>query len=145
VDRDPWPSTYDRDLDTPRHAAHDPTEPVDPYRRLVVNPLLAVVSCVGAILILRNSLHSRNLTAFLTAIGLLCVSLLFTQFHCLDCGLTAWLVSAKRHACAPVLARWREGRLGRWPFPSPKLQMLLWLYFLASVSALLLILFAFSR
>jgi hypothetical protein len=145
VERDPWPSTYDRDLDVPRCAANGPSEPIDPYRRLVVNPLPAVVSCIGAILILRTSLQSRNLAAFLTAIGLLGVSLLFTQIHCLDCGVTTWLISSRRHACAPLLARWREGRPGRWPFPSPKTQMVLWLHLLASISALLLILFALSR
>ena len=87
-----------------------PTEPIDRYRRLVVNPLLAVAGFVGAVLILRAALRSRNLTAFLTAVGLLGVSLLFTQIHCLDCGATTWLFAAKRHACEPALARWREGR-----------------------------------
>jgi hypothetical protein len=145
VDRDPWPSTYDRDLDVPRRAPTGPTEPIDPYRRFVVNPLLALASCVAAILLLRASLQSRSLGVFLTAIGMLGVSLLFTQFHCLDCGETSWLLSSRRHACAPLLSRWREGRLGRWRFPDPKTQIILWLYFLASVTALLLILFAFSK
>lgn len=122
-----------------------PTEPIDRYSRLVVNPLLAVAAFVGAILILRASLRSRNLTAFLTAVGLLCVSLLFTQIHCLDCGATTWLFAAKRHACEPALARWREGRPVRWWFPGVKTQLVLWLYVLVSVSVLLLILFAFGR
>jgi hypothetical protein len=145
VQREPWPSTYDRDLDVPQRAPTVPTEPIDRYRRFVVNPLLAVSIFVGAILILRASLRSRNLVGFLTAVGLLSVSVLFTQVHCLDCGATTWLSAARRHACDPVLNRWREGRPVRWRLPSLRTQLTLWLYVLVSVSTLLLILFAFSR
>ena len=116
----------------PERAPSGPTEPIDRYRRLVVNPLLAVASCVGAILLLRASLRSRNLAAFLTAARPAGVSLLFTQFHCLDCGATTWLFSARRHACEPALARWREGRLGPLAVARRKTQLVLWLYVLAS-------------
>ena len=42
VDRQHWPSTYDRDLDVQRQRTPDPIEPIDRYRRLVANPLLAM-------------------------------------------------------------------------------------------------------
>ena len=141
----PWPSTYDRDLDVPRRPARGPNEPLDPYRRLVANPLPSVGCGVLAVMILRSSLESRNVVGFLTAIGLLSVALLFTQFHCLDCGTTTWLFSSRRHACAAALARWREGRRSRWPFPGIKTQMILWFYLLASVGMLMLILLGSRR
>jgi hypothetical protein len=145
VERDPWPSTYDRDLDVPRRHPRVPSDAIGPYRRMVVNPLLAVVCFAGAIQLLRAALFWRTLTAFLTALGLLGVSVCLTQCHCLDCGTTTWLFASRRHACEPALSRWREGRRGRWPFPGLKLQVVLWLYVLASVATLLLILYRFGH
>jgi hypothetical protein len=145
VDREPWPSTYDRDLDVPRRPPRAPAGSIEPYRRLVVNPLLALGCFAGAIHLLRTSLQGRNLTGFLTAIGLLVISFFLTQSHCLDCGATTWLLSSRRHSCEPALARWREGRPGRWPFPSLRTQVFLWFYVLASAGMLLLILLASNR
>jgi hypothetical protein len=145
VDRTQWPSTYDRDVDLHPQVAVNPTEPMDPYRRLVANPLLAVASCVASIFFVRLGLEHRALPLFLTSIGLLFASSFFVQFHCLDCGATGWLLTARRHACPPLVARWGEGRMGRWRVPALRTQMILWLHLLASVTGLLLILFAFSR
>jgi hypothetical protein len=145
VDRDPWPTTYDRDVDVPPRGAAGSRGPIDAYRPLVANPLLAVAICVLAIVLLRASLQARNLTVFLIAIGLLSISSLFTQFHCLDCGKTSWLYAARLHACPAILARWREGRRPRWRWPRLKTQIILWLYFLASSTVLIVILFMSSR
>jgi hypothetical protein len=145
VDRDPWPSTYDRDLDVPRRVPTGPRGPIEPYRRLVVNPLPAVAMGVVAVLLLRASLGWRSLAGFLSALVLLGASPFLIQVHCLDCGATIWLLRSWRHGCASVLARWQEGRPIRWPFPDPKAQVVLWLHILASVAALLLILFASRR
>jgi hypothetical protein len=111
----------------------------------VVNPLLAVAVAVAAIQLLRASLGWRNLTWFLSALGLLGASPFLIQVHCLDCGATIWLLRSWRHGCASVLARWREARPIRWPFPDPRAQVVVWLHILASVAALLLILFASRR
>jgi hypothetical protein len=145
VNRDLWPSTYDREIDLDPRGAPDPAEPIEWHRRLVANPLLAVAACVASIFFIRISLEHRALPLFLTSIGLLFASFFFVQFHCLDCGATGWLLTARRHACPPLVARWREGRAGRWRFPGLKIQMFLWLHLLASVTGLLLILFALSR
>jgi hypothetical protein len=145
VDRDHWPTTYDRDVDVPSRAAARNTGPIDAYRPLVANPLLTVAICVLAIVLMRASLQARNLTTFLISIGLLSMSALFTQFHCLDCGKTSWLYAARLHACPAILARWREGRRPRWRLPRLRTQIVLWVYFLASAMAFILILFVWSK
>jgi hypothetical protein len=145
VDRDLWPSTYDRDLDLHGHTAPAPREPIDPYRRLLGNPLLAVGALVLAVALIRMSLDHRHLLLFLAATGLLFGAVFFAQFHCLDCGKTGWAVTARRHACPAVVARWREGRNSRWRVPSLRTQMIVWVYVLASVGGLMLILLASRR
>jgi hypothetical protein len=145
VDRQHWPSTYDRDLDVQRQRTPDPIEPIDRYRRLVANPLLAVSTGVLSLFILRASLRWENLAIFLGSVGLLIVSIFFTQFHCLDCGVTDWLMNGSRHACPRAVARWRAGRMDHWRLPALKTQLVLWLYFLASATALILIFFVLSR
>ncbi len=145
MDRTEWPSTYDREIDLHPPGVPGPAEPIDPYRRLVANPLLAVAGLVAAIVLIRISLEHRILPLFLASLGLLFGAPFFAQFHCLDCGSTGWLVRAGRHACPALVARWRERRTGRWRLPGLKTQMILWLHVLASVAGLLLILFAFGR
>jgi hypothetical protein len=145
VEHDPWPSTYDRDLDVPQRPDRAPDEPLGPYRRLVANPLLTIASCVAAIVLMRVGLQQRTLPLFLAAIGLLFGAPFFLQFHCLDCGVTGWLLRSKRHACPPALARWREGRQTRWRMPEPKTQLILWIYVLVSLGSLLFILFGTGR
>jgi hypothetical protein len=145
VDRDHWPNNYDRDVDVPSRAAAGNTEPIDTYRPLVANPLLAVAICVLAIVLMRASLQVRSLTTFLVSIGLLSISILFTQFHCLDCGKTIWLYSARLHACPAILTRWREGRRPRWRLPRLRTQVILWLHFLASIAVLIAIFWVSRR
>jgi hypothetical protein len=147
VDRNQWPGIYDRDLDVIRRRPSDPTEPIDRYRRFVANPLLAVSSIILSLLTLKASLVSKfpGPGLFLIAVVWLGYSIRFTQFHCLDCGETDWVRNARRHACTPLVARWRAGRMGLWRIPALGTQLALWFYVLASMTALLLILFVFSR
>jgi len=145
VDRESWPSTYDRELDFPIRQPVRIGEPFHPYRRLFVNPFLAVASCVAAILLLRVSLEWRSLAVFVASLGLVGVSPLFTRIHCLDCGRTTGIFASRRHACEPALARWRRRQPGRWPFPAPKTQAVLWVHVLTSIAALVLILLLSRR
>ncbi len=145
MDREDWSRTDDHDVDVASVGGTTFPEPIDPYRRLVANPLLGVAGCVLAIVLIRYSLEHRILALFLLGITLMPGAFFFSQFHCLDCGATGWLLAGRRHICPRLLVRWREGRMGRWPYPRLKTQMILWLYVLASVTGLLLILFALSN
>jgi len=145
VDRNVRSSTYDREIDDTRHGVRDFPEPIHLYRRLVANPLLGVAGCVLAVLLIRYALEHRVLALFIVGIVLMPGAFFFSQFHCLDCGATGWLLAGRRHICRRLLVRWHERRSGRWPFPGLKTQMILWLYVLASVAGLLLILYVLSN
>jgi hypothetical protein len=145
VDRKPRSNTYDREIDDARDGVRNYPEPIHLYRRLVANPLLGVADCAFAVLLIRYALEHRVLALFIFGIVLMPGVLFFSQFHCLDCGATGWLLAGRRHICPRLLVRWHEGRPSPWPFPGLKTQMILWLYVLASVAGLLLILFALSN
>ncbi len=145
MDRRHSSSTYDHDLDAHPRPPRGPAESFASYQRLIVNPLLAVAMCVAAVCFVRYSLRERALWQFLVALALLGLSFFTVQFHCLDCGKTGWFLAARRHGCAPSLARWQDGHPTRWQFPAPKAQLILWWYFLASATTLVVILFVLSR
>lgn len=145
MDREQSSSTYDREVDAGPREVPVFREPVDPCRRFVANPLLAVAVCVLAIVLLRYSVERRILLLFLVGSALLPGAVFFSQFHCLDCGATGWLLAARRHICPPLVVRWRQGPRSRWRFPSLKAQMIIWLYLLVSMAGLLLILFASGK
>ena len=138
-------STYDRELDAHARPPRDPAESFASYQRVIVNPLLAVAMCVAAVFFVRFSLRERALWQFLVALAWLGLSFFTVQFHCLDCGKTGWFLAVRRHACAPALARWQHGHRVRWRVPTPRIQLILWWYFLASATTLIVILFALSR
>ena len=79
------------------------------YRRVVANPLLAIVALLGVWALFRHSLAIRNLALFLASLFAAAVSLLLIQYHCLDCGRTDFALWARRHACAGVVRRVRSG------------------------------------
>ena len=110
MDREPWPDLYDRELDVPVRRERAPVGPIGPHRRLLVNPLLSLAVGIGSYGLMGIALRKGNLTLFLAALVGMLTAILFTQFHCLDCGRTVWLAGRDRHACGPSLARWRE-----WP------------------------------
>jgi hypothetical protein len=149
VQREPWPSTYDRELDGhPRESSQgsreqplmqSPRESFETYQRFIANPLLAVLAVVLAFLLVRTGVQTRHLTWFLTGIGLLTLVVPLLQFHCLDCGATGWLLRHRRHACPAVVARWERRQLPRFVGPRVKAQLLAWLYLLVAAFLLFMI------
>ena len=80
---------------------------------------------------MRHALHTRNVLLFCAGMGVLFLSFLLIQFHCRDCGSTGWYLHAHRHACAAVVARWRQDALPRFSLTA-RTQLLIWSYALAS-------------
>jgi hypothetical protein len=103
---------------------------------VIVNPLLAILGWLLAIVLIRYSTRSHNLPLYLTAILWLFVPFVLIQFHCLDCRATGWLLRVRRHACPSVVARWisKESLRGRWP--SITVQIHCWIYALVAVAIL---------
>ena len=107
------------------------------YLRVLANPFLGV----SAFLLILGGLvqlatievfHKAPLLMFVLigALALLETPKLF-QFHCLDCGATRPLRSWRDHACFPSALR-RYVVRGRWSaWPSPRLQVVVWLVWLS--------------
>jgi hypothetical protein len=114
----------------------DPAE----HQRLVVNPFLAVLGLVGLTWLARALLRSR----YPMLAGLLFIPLVLLphliQYHCLDCGRTGPYPRHRGHACPGVLARWREGRYSRFPYPTTLTQVVVWGWLLGAIGLLLAIL-----
>jgi hypothetical protein len=144
VDRDPWPGVFDRDLDVPDRRPTVPAEPIDRYRRLVANPLLAVFVGLLAAMIIRAKVRNAELGGFFLGAGLLLSSFLFIQFHCLDCGVTGSVWKHRRHTCPHAVARWHASRPGLLRMPPIGIQIAFWVILLISGGILFLILFALS-
>jgi hypothetical protein len=127
--------TFDPDVDLlPPPETAPPPEVLGDYRRLLVNPLLALLIWIGAAAVIRAAVGSRNLAQFLSGIVLLFVAPLFVQFHCLDCRATGWLIRYRHHACSSVVNRWKARAELRWP--TLKVQLAVWFALLAAVSIL---------
>jgi hypothetical protein len=113
-------------------------EPLE-HQRLVVNPFLAVLGLIGLVWLARE--------LFLAPLPGLAALLIFPlamlphliQYHCLDCGQTGSYPRRRRHACSGVLARWREGRRSRLPFPTSWAQLVVWAWVLGAIAVLLAI------
>jgi hypothetical protein len=117
------------------------TGAISAYQRVIVNPLLAILGWLLAIVLIRYSTRSHNLALYLTAILWLFVPFVLIQFHCLDCRVTGWLLRVRRHACASVVARCasKESLRGRWP--SITVQIHCWIYSLVALAILGLVVF----
>lgn len=139
MERDGPTGIHDPYLD--RHPAGRPgaSGPLDDFRRFIVNPLLAVLLSIPAVLLVRGGLVRHELVWFIAGLCLLGISLLFVQYHCLDCGATGFLLRVRRHACPGLTERWRSGRVGRIRPPGVAAQLLIWLYILAVLGGLALI------
>src|SRR5947209_18801781 len=99
VQREPWQTTYDRELDLqPRPPSQASGESIEAYQRLIANPFLFVLGCVLVFALVRGALQVKSVTMFFTGLGLLGAAILLLQFHCLDCGATGWLLGSRRHA-----------------------------------------------
>ena len=133
VDNDPRSPLFDPQLDTSHQLSTSRLpavlliEAIGWHQRLVVNPLVAILSSLAGVALIQHALRTRNLALFGTGVGVLFLSLLLIQFHCRDCGATGWYLHASRHACAAVVARWRQNVLARAGW-SARTQLLVWSY-----------------
>ena len=104
----PSQNAFDPDLDTPpRLMPRLSSESIEDQLRLIVNPFLAVLGWVIALVIIRVGPAKTNPYLFLTGLGLLWVPLFLFQYHCLDCGKTE-LVTRVLEGIAAL--RWRHAR-----------------------------------
>jgi len=134
VDNEPRSHFFDPQLDTPHElsASRVPVVPVDAiawHQRLVINPLVAILCTLAAVALIQHSLRTRNVLLFCAALGVMFLSLLLIQFHCRDCGATGWYLHSSSHACAAVVARWRQNISARSGLRA-KTQLLIWTYVL---------------
>ncbi len=124
---------HDPDLDFPRRApATIPAEHLRVHQRLVVDPLLSILGCVVAGLLIRHALETRNLPLFVAAVGLLAVSLPLFRFHCRDCGVAGWFLKARFHACESIVHRYRLGEPGH-ALVGVGTQLFIWIYALITL------------
>ena len=90
---EPTPTLFDPDHDTPHGLPRGLRSDVtSAYQRVIVNPLLAILGWLLAIVLIRYSTRLHNLALYLTAILWLFVPFVLIQFHCLDCRVTGWLL-----------------------------------------------------
>jgi hypothetical protein len=125
----------DPDFDPPM-IAWPPEKELAAFRKVVVNPFLAVFGLLAWFAAMRALILGRmpHFAAFLTATFAGIPFLL--HYHCLDCGRTGVLPFCGRHACSGVVARWRTGKRARSAWPRPDTQMAVWLWIIVSVSLL---------
>ena len=121
-----------------------PGDPFDRYRRLVANPMLAVLAALLALLLIGAAGRRGEFIGLVLGAAGLFLSLFFIQFHCLDCGATGWARHQHRHACPHAVARWHSGRRGWLVLPSLGFQLALWAILLLIAGTLFLILFVLS-
>jgi hypothetical protein len=134
---EPGQGTFDRELDTQvRRPVSDSLEPIDGYQRLVANPFLAVLAWLAAFALVSESMKRQNLALLMTGVILLFVAFFFLQFHCLDCGMTGWLLRSWAHACPAVIARRQSRFVRRFHGPGLKLQLVAWFILLMAVFVL---------
>jgi hypothetical protein len=131
---EPGQGTFDRELDTQvRRPVSDSLEPIDGYQRLVANPFLALLAWLVAFGLMSESMKRQNAALLMTGIILLFVACFFLQFHCLDCGMTGWLLRSWAHACPAVVARRQSQVVRRFHGPGLKLQLVAWFILLMAV------------
>lgn len=136
MDNDPRTPLFDPELDTSHELSASrlpalPIEVIGEHQRLLVNPLVAILCGLGGVALIQHALRTRNVVLFGTAVGVLFLSFLLIQFHCRDCGATGWYLHAGRHACAAVVARWRQNVSARSGLRS-RTQLIIWVYVLVA-------------
>lgn len=132
VDNNPRSPLFDPQLDTSHELSTSrlpalPIEAIGEHQRLVVNPLVAILCSLAGVALIQHALRTRNVVLFGIGVGVLFLSLLLIQFHCRDCGATGWYLHASRHACASVVARWRQNVVARSGLRA-RTQLLIWSY-----------------
>jgi len=135
----------DPDFDAP---GPRPGRPVDvewaagpsAFRRLVVNPFLALLGLVAWWGLVSSGPFRRAPYLVVPALSLLAGLPPLLQYHCLDCGATGRLLRWRRHACPAVRDREAADRPRRFRGPSPPLQLIIWAYVVGSIAVVLFIL-----
>lgn len=148
VDNNPRSPLFDPQLDTSHELSTSrlpalPIEAIGEHQRLVVNPLVAILCSLAGVALIQHALRTRNVVLFGIGVGVLFLSLLLIQFHCRDCGATGWYLHASRHACASVVARWRQNVVARSGLRA-RTQLLIWSYVMV-FSLLGYVVFTLSR
>jgi hypothetical protein len=139
------PDTYDRELDLAPEPPADTDLPIAERQRLIVNPFLTLLGWTVMVAIVREGVLNENLYQFIVGLGLLFLSPIFLQFHCLDCRKTGWLLDYRQHACPDVLTRAHFGSVHPWRGPRVKAQLIGWSVLLVSLIVLGLIAWASAR
>lgn len=134
-------AAFEPDLDTATYPSRMTADDVASQRRLVVNPLLAVVAMAGVWALFRYSLEVRNLALFASTLFAAFVCTLLVQFHCLDCGQSGFVLRSRGHACPAIVQRIRAGENPPGFPPSIYTQMKLWLA-AAVLGSLLFVIFS---
>jgi hypothetical protein len=128
LDPDLSSSLFDPDQDIPRRAVAPLTrDAVRVNQRLVISPVLTILTTFLAVFLIVHSLRTRNALLFVAAIFLFFCALSLFQFYCLDCGRVGWYLYSGRHVCPAVVERCgreHQPRIG----VRPRTQFLLWLY-----------------
>jgi hypothetical protein len=128
LDPNSSPPLFDPEQDFPRRAvAPLSRQEVGWNQRLLVNPILPILTAILAVWLIYHSLRTRNVFLFVAALGLLVCALPLFQFHCLDCGAVGWYASSGRHACPAVVDRCGRAAPMR-AGVRPKTQFLFWVY-----------------
>ncbi len=120
-----------------------PIEAIGWHQRLVVNPLVAILCSLAGVALIQHALRTRNVVLFCTAVAVMFLSLLLIQFQCRDCGTNGWYLHSGHHACAAVVARWRQNVSARSGL-SARTQLLIWAYIMV-FSLLAYAIFALTR
>ncbi|WP_435018866.1 hypothetical protein TA3x_000853 [Tundrisphaera sp. TA3] len=107
------------------------------FRKVVVNPFLAVLGLVAWVLGMRAVSSEWRPSLAVLGTSLLAGMPYLIHYHCLDCGRTGVLLRCKWHACSGVVARWRMARRVRFGWPRPRTQVLVWTCLLVSAAVLI--------
>jgi hypothetical protein len=111
---------------------------IEEYQRLVANPFLGLIGFAAWLFALRWLLMAVGRTGLMPTLLVLVAGpfgfpYLF-HYHCLDCGATGLLHRYRKHSCATVAARLREGRVRSFRGPTPFVQVVIWLYVLLALA-----------
>jgi len=134
------PDVFDRELDPqPQIPARADSASVLPFQRLLVNPFLAVLVCVIIVALWREAYARESRWLFQLGVALTIVVVFLFQYHCLDCGVTGWLLRYRQHACPTVVSRMQRREWRRFRGPGVRLQLAAWLIFVAGAFVLAII------
>jgi hypothetical protein len=101
---------FDPDLDLPRQQPRSLTEQeIGQAQRLIINPMLGMLGWLLGVMTINYALRWHEPGLCWIALLMFMISICLIQFHCLDCGITGWFVTGRRHACPPVVRRAQEG------------------------------------